>query len=551
MRKRRQQLSKAVDTARSISSGAATAYTLPEERKSNLASLFEAAIARRDLALPSFPEGVAAALAAGRSDLASATAEAQSAKAELASLDKTMALRKARIEEAVADARARCEKARIEMEAAQDRLTQAMTARAAQAGRLTELRRLRDAVDPGAAETRLREATERYAALPVPECNVTKDDVSAAKNTEGGVRLELEGTDRDIQRAHGALEQVGGSVARERLRDATEAFELAQQQEREDEANYEAWKLLLDQLKEADAAQASNLGLAIAPAIASRFQALTDRRYETVRLTATLGTEGVVAAGAVRPSERISVGTREQLSTLYRLSLAEYLQTVVVLDDQLVQSDESRMDWFRALLKEKCRSFQIIVFTCRPRDYLEKAAMVPRGKGLYAVTDDGFTRAVDLGRALARGQVSALLQSIESRQPKLAELKAQRKNTPKHVLLKDLPQEDRFTRLAAARKHLVDTVKLVAYRAETALVAIARESLSRQDDARALVRQLLASSVDLQPDLDAKTLTVRLHRLSTAAHDAVLVDLCEELTATETLFPGTDLRLVFSPLGPA
>jgi hypothetical protein len=263
---------------------------------------------------------------------------------------------------------------------------------------------LRDAEDPGAAETRLREATERYAALPVPERNVTKDDVSAAKNTEGGVRLELEGTDRDILRAHGALEQVGGSVARERLRDATEAFELAQQQEREDEANYEAWKLLLDQLEEADAAQASNLGLAIAPAIASRFQALTDRRYETVRITATLGTEGVVVAGAVRPSERISVGTREQLSTLYRLSLAEYLQTVVVLDDQLVQSDESRMDWFRALLKEKCRSFQIIVFTCRPRDYLEKAAMVPRGKGLYAVTDDGFTRAVDLGRALARGR---------------------------------------------------------------------------------------------------------------------------------------------------
>jgi len=29
------------------------------------------------------------------------------------------------------------------------------------------------------------------------------------------------------------------------------------------------------------------------------------------------------------------------------------------------------------------------------------------------------------------------------------------------------------------------------------------------------------------------------------------VHLCEELTATETLFPGTDLWLVFSPLGPA
>ena len=72
-----------------------------------------------------------------------------------------------------------------------------------------------------------------------------------------------------------------------------------------------------------------------------------------------------------------------------------------------------------------------------------------------------------------------LLQSIESRQLRLAELKAQRKNAPKHVLLKELPQEDRFARLVAARKHLVDTVKLAAYRAETALVAIARESLSR------------------------------------------------------------------------
>jgi DNA repair exonuclease SbcCD ATPase subunit len=239
----------------------------------------------------------------------------------------------------------------------------------------------------------------------VPERTVTKDELIAAKSTEAGLTLELETVERDIQRAHGALEQVGGSVARERLRDATEAFELAQQQDREIEASYEAWKLLLDQMKEADAAQASNLGLALAPTIASRFQALTDRRYETVRLTASLGTEGVVASGAVRPSERISVGTREQLSTLYRLSLAEYLQTVVVLDDQLVQSDESRMDWFRALLKEKGRGFQIVVFTCRPRDYLEKSSMVPKGKGLYADTDNGYIRAIDLGRAFGQAQV--------------------------------------------------------------------------------------------------------------------------------------------------
>jgi hypothetical protein len=41
-----------------------------------------------------------------------------------------------------------------------------------------------------------------------------------------------------------------------------------------------------------------------------------------------------MASGAVRPTDQISVGTREQLSTLYRLSLAEYLGSTIVLDDQ-------------------------------------------------------------------------------------------------------------------------------------------------------------------------------------------------------------------------
>src|SRR5208337_5085891 len=196
---------------------------------------------------------------------------------------------------------------------------------------------------------------------------------------EARVRLELDAIERELQRAHGALEQVGGAVARERLRDATEAFELAERQEKEVEAEYEAWRLLLDQMKEADAAQASNLGQALVPAIAGRFQELTQRRYQTVQLTAQLATEGIVVSGTARPAAQISVGTREQLSTLYRLSLAEYLGTAIVLDDQLVQSDDNRMEWFRVLLTEKARSFQIVVFTCRPGDYLAATSMVPEG----------------------------------------------------------------------------------------------------------------------------------------------------------------------------
>ena len=66
------------------------------------------------------------------------------------------------------------------------------------------------------------------------------------------------------------------------------------------------------------------------------------------------------------------------------------------------RSDDNRMDWFRALLTEKAHSFQIVVFTCRPGDYLLPSALVPQGSAVHADTDGGFIRAVDLGRALRR-----------------------------------------------------------------------------------------------------------------------------------------------------
>lgn len=47
-------------------------------------------------------------------------------------------------------------------------------------------------------------------------------------------------------------------------------------------------------------------------AIAGKFEALTQKRYENARLTAHLGTEGIIVGGAGRATERLSIGTREQ-----------------------------------------------------------------------------------------------------------------------------------------------------------------------------------------------------------------------------------------------
>lgn len=343
--------------------------------------------------------------------LGDATLEALAADLDLLGPDPAASLRARRqqasreAEIARAAGKAAVEEAQRAVETAQEALAKAIADHANEEGRLVERRRQRDAEDLFAAERERDEALERHDALPVPERPVTAEEVIAATDALGRARQNLASLTEEILTTQGRLRQVGGAIARDRLRDATEAFELAEHQDHELEMDYEAWKLLLEQMKAADADQASNLGQALAPAIAGRFQTLTRQRYQNVHLTAHLGTEGVFVAGAVRPPDRISVGTREQLSTLYRLCLGEYLQTTIVLDDQLVQSDDTRMEWFRALLAEKARSFQIVVFTCRPGDYLGQEAMVTEEGAVYVDSDEGFVRAIDLGRALGR-QVS-------------------------------------------------------------------------------------------------------------------------------------------------
>lgn len=124
-------------------------------------------------------------------------------------------------------------------------------------------------------------------------------------------------------------------------------------------------------------------------------------------------------------------------------------------------------------------------------------------------------------------------------------LKPLRKNTQHHIPVKSLPEEDRFTRLRTERKHFIDTIKMIAYRAESSLASLLREHIARADDARALLRQIFDTEADLTPDLATNTLTVSLHHLTQAAHDQAIAQLLAELNATQTIFPGTRLALVF------
>ena len=111
---------------------------------------------------------------------------------------------------------------------------------------------------------------------------------------------------------------------------------------------------------------------------------------------------------------------------------------------------------------------------------------------------------------------------------------------------RDLPEEEKFERLSPSRKRLTDTVKLVAYRAETALATIAREKLSHTGEARSLIRDLFRSDADLYPDEVTQQIEVRVHTMTNPRSNRAIQHLLEHLNATEFTYPGTNLRLVYT-----
>lgn len=145
-------------------------------------------------------------------------------------------------------------------------------------------------------------------------------------------------------------------------------------------------------------------------------------------------------------------------------------------------------------------------------------------------------------------KAAALGEQIERETGETEKLKAERKQVGKHIQIKDLPEEERFQKLAHRSKHFIDILRIIAYRAETAMADIVRGPLGEhhRDEARAFIQKICTTEANLRPDPQAGTLNVEIHALATPKDNRILQMLCEEINSTQTLYTGTDLRLAFS-----
>ena len=138
-----------------------------------------------------------------------------------------------------------------------------------------------------------------------------------------------------------------------------------------------------------------------------------------------------------------------------------------------------------------------------------------------------------------------LIDEIESTIQQLQQVKVAKKEVKHHVKLEELPEQNQFAKLSSSRRTLLNTIAMIAYRAETAMGLLLEPYDYCLSPARALLQDLFVRSGDLLPDYSKNILNIHLHSAATPKDNRAISELLKELNETETVFPDTQLKMVF------
>jgi transposase len=182
----------------------------------------------------------------------------------------------------------------------------------------------------------------------------------------------------------------------------------------------------------------------------------------------------------------------------------------------------------------------------RALDKQIRAARVDLGRlereyGAAAADNAEARRPTMRGFKVAHGRLGKKLRKARAR---VAQLIDQRRDVPKRVEVRDVDQQA-LVKLATERKHLTDIIKMVAYQAESDLLALLRPHYARaEQEGRTLLHELFAAAGDIR--VCDSELHVTLAPLSSPHRTRAAQALCEMLGQTATLFPGSRLRMHFA-----
>jgi len=166
---------------------------------------------------------------------------------------------------------------------------------------------------------------------------------------------------------------------------------------------------------------------------------------------------------------------------------------------------------------------------------------IEREYGAAAADNTEQRRPTMRGFKIAHGALGKKLRAARARLAKLIE---QRRELPQRLEIRDL-SEPAVVKLATERKHLTDLIKMVAYQAESDLLALLRPHYARvEQEGRTLLHEILRAAGDIR--VSDTELHITLAPLSSPHRTRAAQALCEILDQTATIFPGSRLRIRFA-----
>ena len=274
-----------------------------------------------------------------------------------------------------------CQEQITQLAVARQRLTTMQDARAAAKTDLEtaradisdpELHDRLDAAQASVTEQQLRkiEAENRLLAANPEEVQLRRDRAEATLRT---VELDQRRLRDDVIGLESRLAALGKNGIGELLEEAREQAARAVSRRDRLQADASAWDLLVSTLKRAERDAKEKFLEPVLKTIDPFLRLL----FPGARLALdeeTLEITGIARDGREEPYATLSIGTREQLSILVRLAFAVYLRekgypAAVILDDALVYADDDRFERMQLALRKAAETVQILILTCRPRDW--------------------------------------------------------------------------------------------------------------------------------------------------------------------------------------
>lgn len=142
-----------------------------------------------------------------------------------------------------------------------------------------------------------------------------------------------------------------------------------------------------------------------------------------------------------------------------------------------------------------------------------------------------------------QAQYAQLLEKYRMEEKTILEHRAQ---IPARIKISQMPDQQKYNKLKTESKVIMNIIKMICYRAETAVANLSIPYLTKgRDEMRMFIKQLTKTPVDIIPDYQSNILTIRLHSLSTPRFNEAALELAKLLTQTETVYPSSNLKIIF------